>query len=300
MRNDTNDYLSEFEREFEMEFEHDSEYELGDSESDSEFELGDSESDSEYELEDSESDNEFELDDVESESDNEFELDSENDLETRLYEVLNGDHESEYEFEQQLNELMHEAERDFFWKKAFRKVGAFANKLKNNPLVRKGLSLALKATPMGAVLSSLPIGDIVKAASQVSRQGLRSGLTQLATNYAQNNLGGIGNMLAGAVQGEASNGISRGQVRDFLNIAEQAYENLADEINKVDRAKSPQQVQQILKIAPKVALSNAIQTAKTRGYGKSRLATRRVIPLPTGAKVLVTRTKVVIITPKKG
>ncbi len=298
MKNDTNDYLSEFEREFEMEFEHDSEYELGDSESDSEFELGDSESDNEYELVDSESDSEYELEDAE--SDSEFELDSENDLETRLYEVLNGDHESEYEFEQQLNELMHEAERDFFWKKAFGKVGAFANKLKNNPLVRKGLSLALKATPMGAVLSSLPIGDIVKAASQISRKGLRSGLTQLATNYAQNNLGGIGNMLAGAEQGETSNGVSRGQVRDFLNIAEQAYENLADEINKVDRAKSPQQVQQILKNAPRVALSNAIQTAKTKGYGKSRLATRRVIPLPTGAKVLVTRSKVVIITPKRG
>lgn len=286
MRNYSNDYLSEFEREFEMEFEGDTlAQEL---EQDSEYELNDSEIDSEFEFEN------YEFED----SDSEFEFDSENDLESRLYEVLNGEHESEFEFEQQLNEVMHEAERDFFWKKAFGKIKSFAKKLKNNRLVRQGISMALKATPMGAALSALPIGDIVKAASQMSRKGLRSGLMQLASNYTKNLPGGIGKMLTGAVQGETSNGVSRGQVRDFLNIAERAYENLADEMNKVDAARSPEQVQQILKNAPKAALANAVQDARTsRQTGRNRSGKRTIIPLSARAKVVVTKNRVIIIEP---
>lgn len=282
MRDYSNNYQSEFESEFDMEFElEDSELEL----EDSEFEYADNE------YEDSESDNEFE--------DSEFEHDSENDLESRLYEVLNGDHESEFEFEQQLNKCMHEVERDYF---SFKKLAAFAKKVKNNPLVRKGISMALKSTPLGAALSALPLEDIAKAASQMSRKTLRSGLTQLATNYAKDNLGGIGNMLSGATEGEYGNdGVSRGQVRNFLEIAEKAYENLAYEIDKAGSAKTPQQVQSTLQNAPKTALSNAkqyVQQARQNGQSRRhKQGNRTVIRLRQGAKVIVTAGQVVIIEP---
>ena len=96
------DYLSEFEREFELEFEsnalnNENTYEL----------------ENDHELE---HDNEYEFEgDHESEGDHEFEFQGESTYESRLYEILNNNYESELEFENNLNEVLHEMEKDYFF-----------------------------------------------------------------------------------------------------------------------------------------------------------------------------------------
>ncbi len=308
MRTDANNYLNEFENEFEMEFERGSDYETGDSESDLEYEMTDSELDNEYDNENYSADNEFELSDYEFESefesefeqdnefeafdaelDNEYEFEIENELESRFFEVLNGEHETEYEFEQQLNEIMHEAERDFFWKKAFNKVRALAKNKNLMSLAKAGFKL----TPWGAaVTTALPL---LKNATKLSRMGLRKGLTQLATDMVNNNLGGnLGGVVSGLMQNETGNGVSKRQVRDFLDIAEKSYENLAYEINKVGQVRTPQQVQQVLKKAPINALNKAIRATRNRRATGGRYIKHQVIQLQPGSRVCVSSRRVTI------
>jgi hypothetical protein len=291
-------HLRQYQSEFESEFEMDSEAE--DQELDSEYEYEDSEVDSEYE--DNENEDQ-EYDDYEYES----EYEGENDLESQLYEALNNEHESEFEFEQTLNEAIYKVEKDYFWKKAFSKVKSLAK----NPMVRKLVSTGLNFVPggaaVGAAISALPMDDVVKAASQVSRKGMREGLTKLATDYVQGKVPNMGdnrgNQNNGAEE-EYGSQVSRGKIRDFLNIAETAYENMADEMAKVNQAKSPVQVKQILAAAPKVALSKAIQQVKTmqrNGYngqnGHHRKVKRREIDISPRARVIVRDRKVIIIEP---
>jgi hypothetical protein len=289
-----NQYQSEFEREFEMdtqtqEMEQNDEYEFEDYESNNENE------DNEYEDLENE-DSAYELD-----------YDGEQDLESQLYEALNNEHESEFEFEQMLNEAIYKVEKDYFWKKAFSKVKSLAK----NPMVRKLVTTGLNFVPggaaVGAAISALPIDDVVKAASQVSRKGMREGLTKLATDYVQGKVPSMGDNRGNENNGaeeEYGSQVSRGKIRDFLNIAETAYENMADEMAKVTQAKSPIQAKQILAAAPKVALSKAIQQVKItqkNGYNgqneHKRPVKRREIDISPRARVIVKNRKVIIIEP---
>ena len=161
MRNYSNDYLSEFEREFEAEIEDE---QIG-NENESEFE-----SNYEFEFEsndESEEESEFEFEaDYDSENEHEMEFQNENSYETRLYEILNNNYESELEFENSLNEVLHEMEKDFFFgslKKWVKKKGGIKGLLKK-------------------FAKKLPISGAINAITSVARGDFRGALKSIASN----------------------------------------------------------------------------------------------------------------------
>jgi hypothetical protein len=159
MRNYSTDYLSEFEKEFEAEIENTQS--PGEQDPEMEFENEfEEEGESEFELE-QDSENEMETD-----SENEMELEIESSYETRLYEIFNNSYESELEFENNLNEVLHEMEKDFFFgslKKWVKKKGGI-----------KGL--------LAKYAKKLPISGAVNAISSAARGDFRGALKNIASN----------------------------------------------------------------------------------------------------------------------
>lgn len=271
MRNYSNDYLSEFESEFEAEVE---DKQMSD-ENDLQMELND-------EFED-ESELEFETDD-DSEGEFEMEFQTDNSYESRLYEVLNNNFESELEFENNLNEVLHEMEKDFFFgslKKWVKKRGGV-----------KGL--------LAKYAKKLPISGAVNAISAAARGDFRGALKNIASNGLLKT--GISFLPGGgmAVKGldfankfansEAPN-VSMENVEKAVAVGKSAYDNLARNLVYA-------QTDQDGKNMGQKALQQAI--LKHRGSSKTsnRSGGRKMrIPYPVGSVVSVHPTYVSIWQP---
>jgi hypothetical protein len=239
------DYLSEFEQEFELEFESDTLNEDNFELENDQFELND-----EFEL-DSEFDSEYE---------DEFEYQDENSYESRLYEILNSNHESELEFENSLNEVLHEMEKDYF----FKSIGKW---VKNQGGV-KGL--------LAKYGKKMPLMSAVNAVSAASRGDFRGALKSIAGNsLLKTGLsmipgGGVaarGLDMANKFMKEADEpAVPMEKVKQIVAIGKDAYNNLA---RNLVEAQSPEEVKSMGKKAWQEAIQNIRNVVKRRkGSGK--------------------------------
>lgn len=218
MKNYQNDYLSEFEREFEISDES-NEFESENDEFESE---SDWESDSELEAE-----NDFELDsegdylsEFESDSEYEFENTPEGRFEGRLYELFTNNYESDFEFENDFNEIMHEMERDYFW-----------GGLKK--LAKKGLSMGLKALPIDnkwkKMIGGLAKGQLPSIASLIKTLGPK--LAQFIPGVGPIASTAMGAMMNSEVSTQSQ---AKQAAQDTVALAKQAYSNFANGLaNKI-------------------------------------------------------------------
>lgn len=290
------DYLSEFEQEFELELESDTlnedNYEL---ENDQEFELNDA-----FELE-NELDSEFE---------NEFEYQDENSYESRLYEILNSNYESELEFENNLNEVLHEMEKDYF----FKSIGKWVKKQGGV----KGL--------LAKYGKKMPLVSAVNAVSAASRGDFRGALKSIAGNgLLKTGLsmipgGGIaarGLDMANKFMNEANEpAVPMEKVKQIVAIGKDAYNNLArnlveaqspEEVKSMGKKAWQQAIQNIRKVVGRgkgggkgggsgtgMGVGSVTGMGATAGAGNGRKTT---IPFPKGSVVTVYADRVVIHKP---
>jgi hypothetical protein len=268
------DYLSEFEQEFELEFES----ETYDNEND--FEL-DNEYDSEY-------DNEFESDsEYDSEHDNEFEFEADS-YESRLYEILNNNYESELEFENNLNEVLHEMEKDYFW-------GAAKKWIKKRGGVGGLLAKYAKKLPIASAakaLSSVARGDLRGALKNVmSNDLLKTGLSFVPGGAAAVKGLDIANKLMG--DSEAPN-VPMEKVKQAVAVGKAAYDGLA---KGIVNAQTPQDIKDLGKKAIQQAIQGVknglVSGATSRATGHKK----RVIHYPKGSKICIYPDRIVIVKP---
>ena len=280
MTNEKN-YLSEFEQEWNSDGEtadvHNNEFEL-DNEED-EFEItasNDSETDNEWENDNElENDNEFETDNEweddhkwESSDEREFEPDggANRRYEQKLYSVLNDDHESELEFEQQLNEVLHEMEKDYFW-------GSL--KKRWNKFKRGGLFKTLKG-----LANKSPFGDVLKQVTSLARgdiKGMLKGLAGQALAAAVPG-GGVAKQLLN-LETPINNANPKKSAQIINSTAKAAYANL---INGMGTIASANQLQKI-----KTMGRSAFNQAWQQQQSDSRHIKVRRITLHRGQKLVV-------------
>jgi len=219
-------YLGEFEQEWNSDTETmdaQNEFELENEEDEFEVSADDEmESDDEFESNgEFETDDEFESGDAESEINEEFT--------DRLYNVITNNQESELEFEQQLNEVLHEIEKDYFWgglKKRF-------NKFKKSGLFSSLKKIAMKS----------PLGDAIKQATAVARgdiKGLVKGLAgQALTSMIPG--GAIAKQMLN-LEAPVTQSNPRKNAQVINTVAKNAYSNLIDKLGTIT---SPAQLGQI-------------------------------------------------------
>lgn len=269
MRRNT-DYLSEFEQEFELEndlLNNEDNYEL--------------ENDNEYvnELE-LDNEGEFEL------NDNELEYQDENTYESRLYEILNNNYESELEFENNLNEVLHEMEKDYFW-------GSIKKWVKKKGGIKGLLAKYAKKMPIVSAanaISSAARGDFRGALKDIAGNGLlKTGLSMFPGGGVAAKGLDMANKFLGDSEAPA---VPMEKIKQMVAVGKGAYDNLARQI--VD-AQSLQDIKDMGKKAWQQAVqgqrNSATEATKGRGSGQ-----RTVVPLPKGAAVHVYADRVVITT----
>jgi hypothetical protein len=287
MNSDKN-YLSEFEQEFEfddMSSEYSDESDMsGEFENDFSNESDDeSEFESEYELSD-----EYELDD-ESESDDEYELESEyedsesknylqeygspdQEFEDRIYSALNGQYESSFEMEQEIDRVLHEMEVEYFWKSAKK----FWNKHK-----KRIMPFAKHLIPGGTLAS------LAKYAGADVRGLLKKGITMAGNAY----LPGVGGALAGSLAGKFLNretpnvNDARAQASEVVGVAKDAFKNMAMLVPNLRRGNIPNQISRFSR--------QAVGMAKKRRSG-NRGKAKRVIRRNPGSTVVVKSDRIII------
>lgn len=240
-------YLSEFEQEW------NSEFETTDVQNDAyELEVEDEEMDSDDELE---SGDDFET----SAQDDSYEMESGEDheqengmgynYEDRLYNVLNGDHESELEFEHDLNEVLHEMEKDYFWKGLKSKW----NKFKKGK-VFAALRKVADATPIGSTIkqyTALARGDIKGFAKNLAGQALS----------AMGPGGGMAKQLLN-LETPVANGNLRNSARYIHQATRNAYGNLVNQLTS--SVGNPGKAKDF----GKMAVQQAVQSSRTRSGGR--------------------------------
>jgi hypothetical protein len=247
------DYLSEFEQEWNSGFENteiDNEndaYEFEDN--DQEFETDtDSELETDDEFEVTADDNEFESGD-----DQEFENDEEAGYkyENKLYSVLTGNHETELEFEQQLNEVLHEIEKDYFWsglKKRF-------NKFK-----KSGLFSTLKK-----LANKTPLGDVIKQYTALARGDIKGMLKGLAGQALTSIVpgGGVAKQLLN-LEAAVSNPDARTNAQVINKVAKNSYANLINQLGNINSASQLNRIKSLGKLSFSQALQQVGTTGKRR------------------------------------
>lgn len=257
--NTKKDYLSEFEQEWNSDQETTDVLNEEFENVDDEFEvIGDDESDN---------DNEFEIDD-EFENIGEDEITPDNETNPaftdRLYAVLNGNHESELEFEQDINEVLHEMEKDYFWgglKKKFRKFK------------KSGLFATLKK-----IADKTPLGSTIKQYTALARGDIKGMLKGLAGQALTAMVpgGAVAKQLLNLeVPVSHSNPLKNAQV--INTVAKRTYTNL---INQMAPINSPNQLNQMRSMG---------KNAFNRAWGQigSKSNHTRQIVLKRGERIII-------------
>lgn len=280
--NNEKDYLSEFEREFELN-DYSSEYD-GEMNTSDEFENDfSSESNDEYELESEfESNDQYELnDEFEYDSDSENylqEYDSrDQEFEDRLYAALSGEHESSFEMEQEIDRVLHEMEKDYF----FGKIGKFIKK--HSGTIGRLTNIAKQFIP-GANLASLTklAGGTLRGL--LKNDLIRKGLTMAANGY----LPGVGGMVAGKLLNSETPTAdqARTQAANAVQVAKTAYQNLAQMLPGLRPGNVPAQINQFSR--------RAITTARGRLTRDHRRRRKQVIQVSSNSVVVVKPGRVII------
>jgi len=288
--NTNKDYLSEFEREFELD-NFSSEYEGGmnmseefedelendfSNESNEELETQD-----EYELDNEyESDNEYEFEDEQPDSESENylqEYDSrEREFEDRIYSALSGEYENSFEMEQEIDRVLHEMEKDYFFgsiKKFIKKKAGSLGKLSG---------IAKHFIPGGTLAS------LAKFAGVDVRNLLKSNifkkLLSTGANFAMPGVGGaIAGKLLNSETPNANN--ARAHARQTVRVAKDAYRNMAGLIPNLRRGNIPNQISQF---------SRQALTMAQNKHRDHRGRTKKVIPINSNSIVVVKPGRVII------
>jgi len=261
-----NNYLSELEQEFDFNNE-DIVNETAD-----EFELEDEMEN--YEMSDEmELDPEMEFDQEESENWlNEY-SGTENEFEEKLYAALSGEHESNYEMEQAIDQVLHEMEQEYFW-------GAAKNLWKKHK--GKLMGIAGKYLPKGTLqaLGSLAGGDV--------RGLLKSDLFKKGLSLAANAVApGVGGMVAGKLlNNETPDSSARAQASKAVQMAKTAYQNMAQSIPGLQPGNVQAQIRNMS------VQSLAAAKSKHQSFRKGKK--KRVILTDGNAVVVVHPGKVII------
>lgn len=290
MNNESKDYLSEFEREFESgdstvmqdEFESgdtpgDGEYEF---DQDSEFEQGDSLSpEGEFESADpdfqSEGDYLSELD-SDHEWDGEIEENGDRRYENRLFEIFSNSYENEFEFENDVNAVMHEIERDYFWST----VKKWGKKLA--PIAK----VAIKAIP-----GSAGVMDVFKQLTKDPRALLKTLATKFGPQALNMIVPGAGVAASALLANSEAPDVVRQAAKDTVAMAKQSYTNLANGIMKTDFAKNIPAVRSQLNNLAKNSFRAAHQKVRLGSRGsKYRRVGRKVRDAQNGMYKIVTIT----------
>jgi hypothetical protein len=279
-KNFLSDGWSDLENEFELELEDSSSQEI----QEGEFELADEEledmnnefesAEGEFEMEagaDYEDDHELEEPDHESRQwlgeSNDYEY------EDRIYAALNGEYESSYEMEQELDRVLYEMEMDYFWKSAKKLWNKHKNKI------------------LGAAKGFLPSGTLqtlAKVAGGDIRSLLKSDLLKKGLSMAANAVApGVGGVIAGQLLDSEVAGANhvRNQAGQFVQTAKNAYQNMAKYIPQLKPGNIPQQISAL----SRQAFNNAVQ--RQNSYkGKKR----QVIQTAPGSIVVVKPGRIII------
>ncbi len=281
--NNEKDYLSEFEREFELN-DYSSEY---DGETDTSDELEhdfSSETNDEYEL-----DGEYESGDA-YELDNEFEYGSDSEYENylqeydsrdrefedRLYAALSGEHESSFEMEQEIDRVLHEMEKDYF----FGKIGKFIKK--HSGTIGKLTKVAQNFIP-GANLAGL-----AKYAGSHLRGVLKNDLIRKALSTAANAyLPGVGGAVVGGLLNREAPAAdqTRAQAAEAVKVAKDAYQNMAQALPGLRPGDVPNQIRRLSR--------QALAAAKGR-HSRQRGRAKKVIRTGANSVVVVKPGRVII------
>jgi hypothetical protein len=195
------------------------------------------------------------------------------DYEERLYHVFAGEHESSYEMEREIDDILHEMQKDYFFG-GFRKL---ANKYKG--AIGRAVKNYLPANAL-STLGNLAGGDL---RGLLKSNLLRKGLTLAANGIAP----GIGGAVAGALLNNESAALPdlRKQAAQFTGVARNAFQNLAGSIPSLKPGNIPAQ----LRALSQNALRKAMQQQSGNGSRN-----RQVIALSPGATVSVNQHRVVI------
>lgn len=188
---------------------------------------------------------------------------------SRFYEISQMEFEYESDLDERVDTLMTEMERDFFFKKLWRKV-----KRAGKRLLRKGVRLARRAIKRLPIPGKQLITSGIKAVTQLSRGNLRGLLGTLAKAAMGSSFprGLFGNLaktaLGAAVPGGAALvpvlsalGFEAAEDRQgereawesFTSLSREAYDNLARTLN--DRADEPEEAARLAHEAFRSALS---------------------------------------------
>jgi hypothetical protein len=272
------DDLSELEREFELEM-------------DDEFELGDDSEVEDSELDDQEFQEEFETDlqgEAEYEED-EFELGDQEtgDYAERFFELSQREFESESELDNEIEGLVNEMERDYFF-------GGLGKRLKRagKGLLKKGIKLAA---------GQIPALQAFKALTDLSRGGLKGLIKNYGKTLITAGLSGIpgGSLLAGPAV--AALGLDKGggepQVNQetwnrYVDVSREAFNYLAENLH--ENADHPLEASRLATKAFQTAVarvkSNSTRFPARPGHRhKRRHPGRRVVYLGPGETLVIKR-----------
>ena len=149
---------------------------------------------------------------------------------------LRGDHENELEFEQQMNEVLHEMEKDYFW-------GSL--KKKWNRFKKSGLFATLKK-----LADQSPFGDALKQVTALARGDMKGMIKNLAGQALA--AAGPGGLVAKKflnLETDISGSDPRKNAQLVHETARKAYGNLAEEISKLPASGNPGTVRVLAKSA---------------------------------------------------
>jgi hypothetical protein len=252
--------ISELEREFELEmdnFESDEEYKT-----DEEFEM----------------DEEFEaMSDLEIEDATEGEYENAGDYAERFYELSQRSYESVSELNEEVDGILNEMERDFFWRGAKNFL-----KKKAKGLVSKGLKFAAGQIPAFKALQGI---------TQLTRGNLKGFLGSLANaGLASAIPGGAAILPALKTLGVSPGGEMEREAWDnFVEVSREAYQNLAQNLH--ENADNPLEASRLannaFQTAVKKVQSRVQATRSPRGAGAGRR--RRVIYLGPDEELVIRR-----------
>lgn len=253
-----------------------------DAEMDDEFEADEETGDDEFE-----SDEEFEADeeyDADNESDDEFEAfeetdyagysrdgiyDRDREFEHRIYNAMINHRDNELGLEMELDVVLHEMERDYFF-------GAAKKWLK-----KKGLRTLKKFA------KNLPITGALKAVSSLARGDIRSLLKNKLLQAAAGFIPVAGPLvskamgIAGSLSGAASD--AKSKIKEAIQIGKDAYQDLAE---SVPEAQNEFEVRRYAR----TALRNAVARNTVAGNRKNK--TKSTVAVPPNASVTVYTDKV--------
>jgi hypothetical protein len=169
----------------------------------------------------------YEYEEDEPSSEWEYPVDNVGTYAERLFELSQREFENEYELEFEVDKVLNDMEREYFWGALKR----LAKRVVKNPLVR---GLAKKA--YGFVSSKLPFGNAIKGITQLMRGNLKGALGSAAKALINTYVPGGATALSGiadavGINPESSDKNKQETIEKFVEGAEKAYEFAAENLH---------------------------------------------------------------------